>query len=247
MREKKLPNPPLDSIVDTLIAIGKSPKRVHRMVCGAAIDALDKLDAIERRRQAKADKWTKRGDRRPIEAVEKGKATVQKQRRQRSGARSSERRLAQRAEHKARLFPRETSATAAMLSALNPGRWYLRSEIRAACPELPEGTVGALLSRDICCPALLERASNPSWDGIRGSLRSTGADTSAERRSQWLYRLTAAGEAAQIEILADPTKWTAVERWKGGLENSRAVPQPHSKAAWPQLYQQLPKDRYHGR
>ena len=139
------------------------------------------------------------------------------------------RRAVQSAELGARRFRRKLSATAVLLSALEPGRWYLRNEIRAAS-ELPEGALNALLSRTLFSrPAYLERAPNPSWDGVRGSLRPQGADTSAELRSQWRYRLTDVGETTRAQILADPTKWTARARWKMGLENARAVPQPHSR------------------
>ena len=231
MPAKKEQNPTIESIIDTLISLGKSPKRVYRVVCGAAIDALDKLDKVERRRQVKADRFTRKGDRRPIEAVEKGKKTVLKSQRRRARQRGDARRAVQSAKLGARRFRRELSATAVLLSALEPGRWYLRGQIRAACrPELPEGTISALLGKELLdCPALLERAQNPSWDRIRGSLRPKGADTNPERRSQWRYRLTDVGETTRAQILADPTKWTARARWKMGLENARAVPQPHSR------------------
>ena len=231
MPAKKEQSPTIESIIDTLISLGKSPKRVYRVVCGAAIDALDKLDKVERRRQAKADRFTRKGDRRPIEAVEKGKKTVLKSQRRRARQRGDTRRAVQSAKLGARRFRRELSATAVLLSALEPGRWYLRGQIRAACrPELPEGAISALLGNTLLgCPALLEKAQNPNWDGIRGSLRPKGADTRPERRSQWRYRLTQVGEATRAEILADTTRWTARARWKMGLENARAVPQPHSR------------------
>ena len=217
------------SIIDTLLSMAERDQRFSRTLCVAAIDALDKIEADERRRQARADRWTKKGDRRSIESVEKGKKTVLKSQRRRARQRGYARRTVQGAELGARRFCRGLSATAVLLLALEPGRWYLRGDIRAACPELPEGTVSALLGKELLdCPALLERAPNPSWDRIRGSLRPKGADTSAERRSRWMYRLTGAGEVARSEILADTTKWTAHARWKAGLENARAVPQPHS-------------------
>ena len=212
------------NIFDTLISLAKSDKRFSRTLCVAAIDALDNLDKVERRRQARADRWTKKGDRRPIAAVEKGKKTVLKSQRRRARQRGDARHLVQSAELGARRFRRELSATAVLLSALEPGRWYLRGQIRAARPELPEGAISALLGNTLLgCPALLEKAQNPNWD------RPKGADTSAELRSQWRYRLTDVGETTRAQILADPTKWTARARWKMGLENARAVPQPHSR------------------
>ena len=133
-------------------------------------------------------RWTRRGDRRSIETVEKGKATALRNRRKRARARGNARRAAQSAELGARRFRRELSATAVVLKAIEPGRWYLRSDIRAACPELPGGALRALLG--LSYPALLERAPNPAWDGKRGSRRPKGADTSPERRSKWRWRLT---------------------------------------------------------
>ena len=219
------------SIIETLLSLAERDKRLSRTLCLAARDALDNLDKVERRRQARADRWTKKGDRRPIAAVEKGKKTVLKSQRRRARQRGDARHLVQSAELGARRFRRELSATAVLLSALEPGRWYLRGQIRAACrPELPEGAISALLGNTLLgCPALLEKAQNPNWDGIRGSLRPKGADTRPERRSQWRYRLTQVGEATRAEILADTTRWTARARWKMGLENARAVPQPHSR------------------
>jgi hypothetical protein len=79
-----------------------------------------------------------------MEAVEKGKLTARRRRRQRASKSSAVRRQAQTAEVAARRFPREISATAIVLSALEPGRSYLRSEIHAACPELPSGAVGLI-------------------------------------------------------------------------------------------------------
>ena len=199
----------------------------------AARDALDKIDAIERRCQAKADRWTKKGDHRPIEAVDRGKATAIRRRRQRSGARSSERRLAQRAEHTARLFPRKVCATAIVLSALTPARWYLRSQIRAACLELPLGSLEALLGRGLIqAGGFLEREPNPTWDGLEGTLRRKGSDTSPERLSRWRYRLTAAGEAARNDVSANPAAWTVRARWRAGVEKARLTPQPHSWKAF---------------
>ena len=226
----KEPTSTSESILDVLLSLAKRDKRLSRTLCLAAVDALDKIDAIERRRRAKADRFTRKGDRRPIEAVEKGKKTILKRRRRRARQRGYAQRAVQSAELGARRFHRELSATAVLLLALEPGRFYLRGQIRAAIPELPEGAISALLGNTLLgCPALLEKAQNLNWDGIRGSLRPKGADTSAERRSQWRYRLTEVGEATRAEVLADPTKWTAIERWKMGLENARAVPQPHSR------------------
>lgn len=157
--------------------------------------AIKILDRAEREAHKAEERWarfTQKGDHRPIAAVEKGKITAKKHRRQRSSARSSARRLAQRAELGARRFPREMSATAVVLLAMEPGRWYVRNQLRAACPELPAGSLSALLGgRLLACPALLEKAPNPAWDEFRGGLRP--ADTSPERRSRWRYRLTAMG------------------------------------------------------
>ena len=220
------------NIFDTLISLAKSDKRFSRTLCVAAIDALDNLDKVERRRQARADRWTKKGDRRSIKAVEKGKKTAIRRRRQRSGARSSERRRAQRANHTARLFPREISAAAIVLSALEPGRWYLRSEIHGACPELPSGALEALLGRGLIqAGGFLEREPNPTWDGLEGTLRRKGSDTSPERLSRWRYRLTAAGGAAKNDVSANPAAWTVSTRRQAALERAQAAPKPHTWAA----------------
>ena len=233
MEKDKEPN---YSLVDTLIALAKTSKPLARVVFRATQSALDKIEKRERRRELRQERFTRKGDRRSIESVAKGISTRQKNRRKRSRLRTNERRTIQNANFNERCFHRELSATAIMLKAMDPGRAYLRSEIRAACPELPEGSICALLGKTLIKRGLLERCPNPNWDGIQGSLRAKGADVDAERRSRWRYRLTAAGEAARAEILDSPTKWTAVERWKVGLENARAVPQPHSRAAWPEVY-----------
>ena len=146
-----------------------------------AIKILDRAEREERKAEERWARFTKKGDCRPIAVVEKGKATAKKRRRAHSAKRSSARRLAQREEHGARLFPREMSATAIVLLALEPGRWYLRSQIRALVPELPSGTLDALLGQAlVAATGLLERAPNPFWDGRRGTLRSKGADSRPE-------------------------------------------------------------------
>ena len=214
---------------------GRAPSWLR--IAKGAIKLLDREEREARKAEERWARFTKKGNRRPVEAVEKGKATAKRQRQQRSAKLSSARRLAQKAEHGAQLCPRELSAVAIVLSALEPGRWYLRSQIREACPELPGGSLSALLGRRLLhYPALLERALNPLRDEFRGGLRPKDVDTSPERRSRWRYRLTAAGEAARAEILTDPTKWSATARLQAGLQNARAVPQPHGREAWPQLY-----------
>ena len=83
--------------------------------------AIAVLDRYEREVKQAEERWarfTKKGDRRPIEAIESGKATVQRKHRQRSAKCSSARRLAQRKDHGARLVPREMSAAASTRSQL---------------------------------------------------------------------------------------------------------------------------------
>ena len=83
--------------------------------------AIAVLDRYEREVKQAEERWarfTKKGDRRPIEAIERGKATVQRKHRQRSAKCSSARRLAQRKDHGARLVPREMSAAASTRSQL---------------------------------------------------------------------------------------------------------------------------------
>ena len=209
---------------------GRAPTWLQ--IAKRAIRILDRDERDARRAEERWARFTKKGDRRSVEAIEKGKTTTKKCRHQRSSARSSERRLAQRAEHATRRFPREMSAVAIVLSALEPG-WYIRSQIREACPELPAGTLEALLGRELVGPrGLLERSLNPLWDGISGTLRPKAADTSPERLSRWRYRLSAAGEAAREDVLANPAAWTVGARWRAGVEKARLTPQPHSWKAF---------------
>lgn len=110
-----------------------------------AIKILDRAEREARVAEERSARFTRKRDRRPMEAVAKGKATAKKRRPAHFAKRSSARRLAQRAELGARRFPRELSATAIVLKAMAPGHWYFRSQIRAACPELPAGSLSALL------------------------------------------------------------------------------------------------------
>lgn len=228
---------------------GRAPSWLQ--IAKRAIRILDQAEREEQKAEERRARYTRKGDRRPVEAVAKGKATAKKHRRQRSAKRGSARRLAQRAEHGPRLFPREMSATAIVLSALEPGRFYLRSQIRAVCPQLPSGTLEALLGREMVdATGLLERAQNPSWDGIGGTLRPKGADCRPERLSRWRYRLSAAGEAARKDVAANPAAWSVRARWRAGLQRAQSMPQPHSWAAFggrPQALrpEKAPADPFH--
>lgn len=209
-----------DDILDKLFTLAALENRPHRALLRAASATMDKYAAQAWRDQLKEidSLWTRKGDRRSIATVEKGKKTFLRNRRRRARARGNERRAIQSAELGDRRFHRELSATAILLRALEPDRWYVRSEIRAACPELPRGTLDAQLGRQLLTrPALLERAPNLAYDGLGGVLRGPRPP---ERRSRWLYRLSDAGKAARAEIETSPEKWSARSRWRAGLNGA---------------------------
>lgn len=211
-----------DDIFGKLLALAAMEKRSHKALFRAASAVLDDYADWQRREHLKEvdSLWVRKGDRRSIATVEKEKKTGLRNRRRRSRARGNERRAVQSIELGARRFRRELSATAVLLRALEPGRWYLRSEIRTACPDLPSGSLDAILGQ--VARGLIERLPNPAWDGKRGTLRPRGTETSPEHLSRWFYKLTPDGEASRAEVLAAPEKWTARERSRLGLRRGRA-------------------------
>ena len=122
----------------------------------------------------------KKGGCRPIEAVEKGKATAKKRRRQHSAKRSSARRLTQREEHGARCFPRESPPRQSCSWPWNPAG--LRSQIRALVPELPSGTLDAMLGQELVDGHGLARTRPQPFLGRKaGHSQVKGADSRPER------------------------------------------------------------------
>lgn len=213
-----------DDILSAVLVLAAREQHSPRALFRAASVVMDKYAAQAWRDHLKAidSCWTRKGDHRSIATVERGKKTALRNRRRRARSRGNERRAMQSAELGSRHFCRELSATAVVLRAMLPGRLHMRSDIRAACPILPSGSIDAILGQVALNNELIERLPNPAWDGKRGTLRPRGAETSPEHLSRWFYKLTPDGEASRAEVLAAPEKWTARERWRLGLRRGRA-------------------------
>jgi hypothetical protein len=161
------------------MAATRSKYRPWEIAPGDVFATIERLCAGQGRR-------TKKGDKRPRWEVERMKASRRRNTKERMVAAAEARRGAQLEAFRRRTWP-AFPIHARMLMAMDPGKWYARSDlVRAAGVER---NARGKVNQQLLARGMVERRRNPAY---RGFERRGGHLPVKE--PEWLYRLTEAGQ-----------------------------------------------------
>jgi hypothetical protein len=148
-------------------------------------------DEMDRR-----SRFTRKGDKRLLVDIERQKAGIRRARKAKQDA-AAERLAAEQKARRAAAAHKGGSVSERMLKAMEPGKWYGRGDLMrlAETDRNNRSNVHQVLKTK----GWIEKARNPAWTGER--LNPWLIQAGAEPEPQWLYRLTAIGQAHRDGLL----------------------------------------------
>lgn len=159
-----------------------TPRRRRRGAWWLHLPPIDWQALADQHRQASnADLFTRKGDKRPLEHVERQKRAKRDNAKARMRKAVLARREARRAKNAAKR--KALSVRQRMALAMTPGAWHTRHEIQAACGLRKQDTQPRIVAMRNA--GLVERIENPGHARVHVALETP----------RFLYQLTPAGEA----------------------------------------------------